>query len=82
MAHQQHDCPPERFIEVWQQSTSVEEVAKILEMPKQSVYTRAHRYRSLGIKLKRMHRGRPLDVEKLNKMIEGGQQKDNGPFAL
>ena len=44
---------PREFIEVWQSSTSVAEVAKKIVSRKKTVRVRAHRYRKLGIPLKK-----------------------------
>jgi len=44
--------PPQEFIEVWQSSNSVAEVAKKTGMLKKTVRVRACRYRKLGIRLK------------------------------
>ncbi len=72
--------PPEKFIEAWQTSSSIDEVCQRLEMPKPIVHARASNYRQAGIKLKKMPRkGVSLDVERLNRLIEDINQKMGQP---
>ena len=65
----------ETFVRAWESSKGVLEVAKKLNMARESVAARAGYLRSRGVKLKKFNpwdsRAR-LDVEKLNKIIEGG----------
>ncbi len=44
--------PPKQFIKVWQESTSVAEVAVKLRRKKNACRVRAFRYRKLGVPLK------------------------------
>jgi biotin operon repressor len=61
---------PEEFVVAWQTSTSAQEVADKLKMPKANVLARACSYRKAGVQLKRMKRasGRRLNVERLNSL--------------
>jgi hypothetical protein len=72
MSRKTYDCPPEKFVLVWQQSQSVEEVAKKLNMPRAIVSARASGYRAQGVHLKKMPRKKRsgIDVDALNKLIE------------
>ena len=69
-------------------ATSSKEVSEALMIPKSIVNARASGYRALGIKLKKMRRGpKKLDVEGLNKLIEGlrpetERTEDGGSFAF
>lgn len=67
-----YDVTPEEFIEAWQTSKDAQEVADKLKMPKPIVFARASKYRKQGINLKdhRSKRGRGIDVDKLNRLIE------------
>jgi hypothetical protein len=67
-----YSVSPEEFIRVWQTSSSAQEVADKLKMPKPIVLARASNYRKTGVKIKNMPRGatRRLDVAALNKLIE------------
>jgi len=58
MARANYECPPERFVVVWQKSNNVAEVAETLGMPAGIVSARASHYRSRGVKLKRFPRGK------------------------
>lgn len=51
----------ERFIKVFQTSTSIEEIAKELGKSKGYVYGRAAVFRSAGIELRRFQVGRPRE---------------------
>lgn len=66
------DVTPKLFIETWQRSATVGEVSERLGMPRNLVHARATKYRTSGIKLKKMPRpGRgKLDVEGLNLHLE------------
>jgi hypothetical protein len=68
---------PEAFITAWQTSDTVEEVCEKTGMPKPIVLARASAYRRSGINMKHMRRKdrRGLDVEKLNRLIEGLEAK-------
>jgi len=68
-----YDVSAERFIEVWQRSHSVDEVAETLKMPKPIVLARKSNYTKIGILLKKMPRKnqeRGLDVARLNALIQ------------
>ena len=68
-----YECTPEKFVEVWQSSDSVEEVSRRLSMSAAICHDRASKYRRKGVKLKSMPRkaGRKgLDVEGLNRLIQ------------
>lgn len=73
----EYDVSPEKFIEVWQTSSSADEVSRKLGMPKPIVHARASSYRQNGIKLKKMPRSssRSLDVDALNRLIEEIEDK-------
>ena len=78
----EYDVSPEKFIRVWQQSTSVDDVAAKLGMPKPIVLARKSNYTALGIKLKKMprkSRERGLDVNGLNAMIEEMDRSGKNP---
>ena len=78
----EYDVSPEKFIRVWQQSTSVDNVATKLGMPKPIVLARKSNYTALGIKLKKMPRkstDRGLDVNGLNAMIEELDRSGQNP---
>ena len=80
----EYDVSPEKFIRVWQQSTSVDDVAAKLGMPKPIVLARKSNYTALGIKLKKMprkSRERGLDVNGLNAMIEEMDRSGKNPTA-
>jgi hypothetical protein len=66
-----YDCPPEKFVLAWEESQSVEEVAKKLNMPKDIVKARASGYRAQGVHLKKMPRIKTgVDIDFLNKLID------------
>ena len=78
----EYDVSPEKFIQVWQQSTSVDEVAIALGMPKPIILARKSNYTARGIKLKKMPRkstDRGLDVNGLNAMIEELDRSGQNP---
>ena len=80
----EYDVSPEKFIRVWQQSTSVDDVAAKLGMPKPIVLARKSNYTALGIKLKKMPRkstDRGLNVNALNAMIEELNRSGKNPTA-
>ena len=80
----EYDVSPEKFVRVWQQSTSVDNVAIKLEMPKPIVLARKSNYTTLGIKLKKMPRKsteRGLDVNALNALIEELDRSGKNPTA-
>lgn len=56
---------PELFVEVWQASQSVAEVAAELDMTFQNVLARAEKYRSRGVRLKKYSPGRTIDYDAL-----------------
>jgi hypothetical protein len=66
-----YDIPPEKFIEVWETSSTAEEAASRLNMPKPIVHARASQYRKAGVKLKSMPRPSKarLDVKGLNNLV-------------
>ena len=69
----EYDVSAERFVEVWQRSHSVDEVAATLKMPKPIVLARKSNYTKMGVLLKKIlrknaHRG--LDVDRLNALIQ------------
>ena len=65
-----YSVAPETFVEVWNSSTSTNEVAERTGMPKNICQARAAVYRRKGVDLKKMDRANPrrLDVEKLNRL--------------
>ena len=76
MPRKKYDLPPDRFVEVWEKATSSDQAAKELSMPKSIMHARASDYRSKGIILKMMPRkSKRLDVEGLNKLIDGLRPK-------
>ena len=80
----EYDVSPEKFIRVWQQSTSVDDVATKLGMPKPIILARKSNYTALGIKLKKMprkSREHGLDVNALNAMIEELDRSGKNPTA-
>ena len=80
----EYDVSPEKFIRVWQQSTSVDDVAAKLGMPKPIVLARKSNYTALGIKLKKMPRkstDRGLNVNALNAMIKELNRSGKNPTA-
>ena len=77
-----YDVTPKQFIEAWETSSSVDQVAATLGMPKPIVMARKSNYTKLGIKLKKMPRkpvDRNLDVEALNALIEEIDRKRQKP---
>lgn len=66
-----YDIPPEKFIQVWETSSTAEEAAARLNMPKPIVHARASQYRKAGVKLKSMPRPSKarLDVKGLNELV-------------
>jgi hypothetical protein len=75
-----YNVTPQEFIRAWESSSTAEEVAEILGMPKAIVLARASNYRLQGVKLKKMPRQnkRKLDVDALNTLIED-LKKENPP---
>ncbi len=67
-----YSVSPEEFIQAWQSSSSAQEVADKLKMPKPIVLARASTYRKAGVHIKKMPRvsNRRLDVAALNRLIE------------
>jgi hypothetical protein len=60
------------FVKVWQQASSLAEVAAKLNMPEPICSARASMYRAAGVELRRMPRApssRKLDVAGLNQLI-------------
>jgi hypothetical protein len=71
MGRQNYEVSAEEFVRAWQQSSSVDEVAEKLGMPKPIVLARASTYRQKGVKLKAVKRGaKGLDVDTLNAIID------------
>jgi hypothetical protein len=71
MGRKNYDVTAEEFVRAWQQSSSVDEVAERLKMPKPIVLARASKYRQQGVKLKEVRRGnKGLDVDTLNAIID------------
>jgi transposase len=69
------ELTPEQFVRIWTKCDSIAEVAKKTGLTKSGVYNRAHKYRKLGVKLKRYvysFGGRPaLNIERLNQIAAG-----------
>ncbi len=59
------------FCLVWNHCICAEEVARALGLPKQSVLSRASRYRRKGVRLKKLAPSprKRLDVEGLNRLL-------------
>jgi hypothetical protein len=78
-----YNVTPEKFIEVWQTSSSADEVASKLGMPKPIVHARASNYRALGVALKSMPRPKKsrLDVRELNAIIARLKQQQDDTRA-
>jgi len=70
----------EKFILIWQTSSSIDEVAQKTGMPAAICHARASFYRRKQVKLKAMPRKstRGLDVEKMNRIIEQIPPVGNG----
>tara|TARA_R110000824_G_scaffold268030_1_gene456741 strand:+ start:543 stop:860 length:318 start_codon:yes stop_codon:yes gene_type:complete len=69
---------PEKFIEVWQISGSLSEVAQKLNMKKSAVSVRAATYRRKGIPLKKYDRGgTALDIPTLADYARSLEEQDN-----
>jgi hypothetical protein len=68
----EYNVSPEAFIRAWQTSSSADEVAEKLKMPKPIVHARATTYRKAGVKLKSMPRAgkASLDVDALNRLVD------------
>ncbi len=66
-----YDVPADVFVRTWQSSSSAQEVADKLKMPKPIVHARASMYRGAGIALKRMprHQTEALDIKGLNAIV-------------
>ena len=66
-----YNVPAQRFIEVWEESNSIDEVAEKLGMPVPIVNSRKSSYVGMGIQLKNMDRRKwkKLDIDKLNGVI-------------
>lgn len=75
---------PEEFIEAWQQSSSVKEVAKRLNMPPKTVSSRASYYRKKKVPLKKMRssgRG-PLNWKKLAELARELAEESSVPTRV
>jgi hypothetical protein len=59
--HGEHPATPREFVEVWQGSASVAEVAAKLGRRRSAVRLRARRYRERGIPLKDLPPAEPTD---------------------
>jgi hypothetical protein len=77
---QHYNVTPQQFITAWQTSSSADEVAARLGMPKAIVLARASGYRQEGIRLKKMVRknSKALNVAELNKLIEEIKKRGEG----
>ncbi len=60
----------EKFVREWQLAVSVAEVAERMDVPSSTVHAVARRLRDAGVHIKQMPRN-PIDVKKLNEIIEG-----------
>jgi len=69
----QYNVNWESFVDAWQASTTAQEAADKLGMPKNIVLARYALYKKSGAKLKKMERKNPrkLDIDALNRRIEG-----------
>ena len=71
----EYGVAPEAFVTAWQQSATAAEAAERLSMPRAIACARASVYRRAGVRLKMMPRVRkgrkPIDVETLNRLVEG-----------
>jgi hypothetical protein len=65
-----------QFVQAWTQAGSVDEVANLLQMPKNILLARASGYRSKGVELKKMPRknNTKIDVAALNSLIADTNQ--------
>ena len=63
-------CTAEEFIEAWQTSDNVPEVAEKIREPKKNLYARACYFRKMGIPLKRMKKGIRRSRTEWNKLAE------------
>lgn len=76
-------CDQATFCKVWQASSSVGEVARLLGMEKAAAMSRASVYRKSGIKLKKFDKGRPRktvemrrqEVTALNRVVAETTQR-------
>jgi hypothetical protein len=77
------DVTPEEFVTVWNASSTSQEAADKLGMPKAIAQARASKYRKAGVKLKKMRRGggRQLDVAGLNRLIAELEAKQSRAAA-
>lgn len=77
-----YNVTPKDFTEAWEASSSADEVAARLGMPKPVVMARAHAYRVAGVNLKRMPRSpgtKRIDVAGLNALIDA-MEEETGPL--
>lgn len=58
---------PKEFVKAWQESSSLEEVARKLGMKPKTVHSRASFYKRKGVPLKKMRGGRSVDWDELKK---------------
>jgi hypothetical protein len=71
-ARNTYNVTPEQFVETWEASDSLQEVADRLKMPKAIAAARAAQVRSAGVRLKKMvrkDRSRGLNVAGLNEIV-------------
>jgi hypothetical protein len=70
-AHKRYGVSPEKFVQEWQKSSSLEDAAARLGMPKANVSSRAASYRKMGAQLKKFatRRSPTIDVALLNDII-------------
>jgi hypothetical protein len=64
-SHGEHPATPREFVEAWQGSASVAEVAAKLGRRRSAVRLRARRYRQRGIPLKDLPPDEPTDWDEL-----------------
>lgn len=69
------DVTPEDFVRAWQTAKSVEDVAAILGCTVNAASQRARQYRRQGVKLRRMPAKPPIEVNRLNELIENLEGK-------
>jgi hypothetical protein len=71
---------PKEFIQAWQTSSSVKEVATKLRMTVKAASARAIFYRKKGVALKKMHRGRKgINWSELAEFARSFEKKGDQP---
>lgn len=76
-ANKKYKVTAEEFVTAWNTSKTAKEVSERLKMPPAIVHARASKYRKAGVRLKSMsQRGGPIDVDKLNAIIDDLETKD------